>query len=173
MWIVTLRGAAPLLLVSAGALSPACTARAEDRFAAAFEPPSLRNPWLPPQHADGFSQREFRPRGRPLTIADPSREFSRDEPAQTFGDAAIWKRWREYRTRDRVRVLTLWESPASSFSLQAGKRGDPSLQWTSRLFNHGGATRGLLDRLFSISFGGGRSRDASVPEQPRVATPAR
>ena len=39
----------------------------------------------------------------------------------------------------------------ATVSLQAGRHGDPSLQWTSRLMNRGGATLGLLDRVFSVS----------------------
>jgi hypothetical protein len=66
----------------------------------------------------------------------------------------VWQRMSDYKSHDRVRVLTLWESSGSTVSLQAGHRGDPSLQWTSRVMNHGGATQGLLDRLFSVSFAG-------------------
>ena len=66
----------------------------------------------------------------------------------------VWQRLSDYRSRDRVRVVTLWETGGSSVSLQAGKKGDPSLQWTSRLMNRGGATRGLLDQLFATSLGG-------------------
>jgi hypothetical protein len=64
----------------------------------------------------------------------------------------------EYRSHDRVRLLTLWESSESTVSLQAGKRGDPSLQWTSRSMNRGGSTRGLLDRLFAVSLAGAGNR---------------
>jgi hypothetical protein len=64
----------------------------------------------------------------------------------------------EYRSHDRVRLLTLWETSGGTVSVQAGKRGDPSLQWTSRAMNRGGATRGLLDRLFSVSLAGAASR---------------
>ncbi len=64
----------------------------------------------------------------------------------------------DLRAHNRVRLLTLWETGGSSVSLQAGRKGDPSLQWTSRLMNRGGATRGLLDQMFSASLAGaGRS----------------
>jgi hypothetical protein len=59
----------------------------------------------------------------------------------------MWDRLSDYRSHGRVRLLTLWEAGDNSVSLQAGKRGEPSLQWTSRSMNHGGATRGLFDRL--------------------------
>ena len=89
----------------------------------------------------------------------------------------VWQRMSEYKSRDRVRLLTLWESSASTVSLQAGKGGDPSLQWTSRVMNRGGSTRGLLDQLFSVSFVGagnaqrGATRSTSAqfaPKQARV-----
>ena len=90
-------------------------------------------------------------------------------------DTTVWQRLAEYRTRDRVRVLTLWESGASTVSLQAGKRGDPSLQWTSRLMNRGGATRGLLDHFFPViaahESGGGRGFSHPTGPQP-AAKPA-
>jgi hypothetical protein len=96
-----------------------------------------------------FSATDFRPR-RPTL-------FDKDPVASTFGetsllrDTTVWQRLSEYRSHDRVRVLTLWESKSSSVSLQAGRRGDPSLQWTSRLMNRGGSTQGVLDRWFSTS----------------------
>jgi hypothetical protein len=70
----------------------------------------------------------------------------------------VWQRMSEYKSHDRVRLLTLWESSGSTVSLQAGKRGYPSLQWTSRVMNGGGSTRGLLDRLFAVSLAGAGTR---------------
>jgi hypothetical protein len=102
-----------------------------------------------------FSTTEFRPRKRTV--------FDRDPAVSAFTDATmihyttVWQQLSEYKSHDRVRVLTLWESSGSSVSLQAGKRGDPSLQWTSRLMNRGGSTRGLLDRFFSASIAGAAS----------------
>jgi hypothetical protein len=117
-----------------------------------------------------FSATEFRPR-RPTV-------FDSDSTVSAFGDTSllrnttVWQRLSEYRSRDRVRLLTLWESSSSTISLQAGRRGDPSLQWTSRLMNRGGSTEGVLDRLFSTSLAragmGLRnlSRPANVPALP-------
>jgi hypothetical protein len=68
-----------------------------------------------------------------------------------MSDRTVWQRLQEYRSHDRVRVLTLWESGASAVSIQTNRKGDPSLQWTSRLMNRGGATRGLLDRWMPVS----------------------
>src|SRR5260370_8775449 len=102
------------------------------------------------------SATEFRPRKRTIFDGDPM--------VNSFGDApmvrgtTVWQRMSEYKSHDRVRLLTLWESSGSTVSLQAGKRGAPSLQWTSRAMNRGGSTRGLLDRLFSVSLAGAGNR---------------
>jgi hypothetical protein len=123
-----------------------------------------------------FSTTEFVPRKHTI--------FDRDPGANIFGDApllrttTVWERMSDYRSHDRVQVLTLWESSGSTVSLQAGKRGDPSLQWTSRLMNHGGSTQGLLDRLFSVSLAGASAglhnvtRSTSAPPPPKPASVA-
>jgi len=119
-----------------------------------------------------FSTTDFRPR-KPTV-------FDRDPTVNTFGDApmlrgtTVWQRMSEYRSHDRVRLLTLWESSGSTVSLQAGKRGDPSLQWTSRLMSRGESTRGLLDRLFAVSLAGAgnRLRHADRPPGAATATPS-
>jgi hypothetical protein len=118
-----------------------------------------------------FSTTDFRPRRRMV--------FDRDPTANSFGDApmlrgtTVWQRMSEYKSHDRVRLLTLWESSVSTVSLQAGKRGDPSLQWTSRSMNRGGSTRGLLDRLFAVSLAGAgnRLRHADRPTGAAAAAP--
>src|SRR6202035_884549 len=101
-----------------------------------------------------FSTTDFRPRKH--TILDPMVTYFGDAPM--LRGTTVWQRMSEYKSRDRVRLLTLWESSGSTVSLQAGKRGDPSLQWTSRAMNRGGSTRGLLDRLFSVSLAGAGNR---------------
>jgi hypothetical protein len=119
-----------------------------------------------------LSAKDFRPRGR--SVLDRDFQVNVADGA-LIDDTTVWQRLAEYRTRDRVRVLTLWESGASTVSLQAGKRGDPSLQWTSRLMNRGGATRGLLDHFFPVigthESGGGRGFSHSTSPQP-AAKPA-
>jgi len=99
-----------------------------------------------------FSAAEFRPRGH--SISEKDSRFGDTEDAPMLRGTTVWQRLSDYRSRDRVRVVTLWEAGGSSVSLQAGRKGDPSLQWTSRLMNRGGATRGLLDQMFSTSLGG-------------------
>jgi hypothetical protein len=99
-----------------------------------------------------FSAAEFRPRGH--SILEKDSRLADAEDAPMLRGTTVWQRLSDYRSRDRVRVVTLWETGGSSVSLQAGKKGDPSLQWTSRLMNRGGATRGLLDQVLSASLGG-------------------
>jgi hypothetical protein len=99
-----------------------------------------------------FPAAEFRPRGHSILEKDSGLVDAEDAPM--LRGTTVWQRLSDYRSRDRVRVVTLWETGGSSVSLQAGKKGDPSLQWTSRLMNRGGATRGLLDQLFATSLGG-------------------
>jgi hypothetical protein len=147
---------------TAGAGSPAerNASRASAPFTASlFSAPSIYT--LPSMSdANSFSAKDFRPRGHSILDTDLHFNVADD---RLINDTTVWQRLAEYRTHDRVRVLTLWESGASTVSLQAGKRGDPSLQWTSRLMNRGGATRGLLDRLFPVSSIGERSGLRSVP----------
>src|ERR1700730_7993225 len=99
-----------------------------------------------------FSAAQFRPRGH--SILEKDSRLGDAEDAPMLRGTTVWQRLSDYRSRDRVRVVTLWETGGSSVSLQAGKKGDPSLQWTSRLMNRGGATRGLLDQLLASSLGG-------------------
>lgn len=123
-----------------------------------------------PDDSPAFSATEFRPRKRSVLDGDPV--------ANSFGDApmlrgtTVWQRLSEYRSHDRVRLLTLWESGGSTVSLQAGKRGSPSLQWTSGAMMHGAAARGLLDRLFAVSLAGAgnRLRRPDRPANPPAAT---
>lgn len=103
-----------------------------------------------------FSATDFRPRKHTIFDSDPVVNSFVDIPM--LRGTTVWQRLSEYKSHDRVRLLTLWESGDSTVSLQAGKRGDPSLQWTSRAMNRGGSTRGLLDRLFAASLAGAGNR---------------
>jgi hypothetical protein len=119
-----------------------------------------------------FSATEFRPRKHTVFDSDPTVN-SFDTPM--LRGTTVWQRLADYRSHDRVRLLTLWESSGSSVSLQAGKRGDPSLQWTSRLMNRGGSTKGLLDQLFSVSLaraGNGLRNATRSTNAPPTSTPA-
>lgn len=92
-----------------------------------------------------FSTKDFRPRGSSILDWDPRLNLEDDALVR---DTSVWQKLSDYRTHDRIGVLTLFESHASELSLQAGKRGAPSLQWTSRLSNWRHGSRGLLDGLF-------------------------
>lgn len=94
----------------------------------------------------------FRPRG-PSILDDTVDPFGGPAGAPLISNTTVWQRLSQYRTHDRVRVLTLWETGGSSVSLQAGRRGNPSLQWTSRSMSRGGATHGILDGVLSKSLG--------------------
>jgi len=88
-------------------------------------------------------------RARPHTGLDGGADVSAFDTQPTTGNGTVWQRLSEFRTHDRFRVVTLWETGGNSLSLQAGRKGDPTLQWTSRLTGRGPSTRGLLDDLFS------------------------
>jgi hypothetical protein len=109
-----------------------------------------------------FSPTEFRPRKH--SVLDKDFVSPLGDPPMLRG-TTVWQRMAEYKSHDRLRVLTLWESSGSTVSLQTGKHGDPSLQWTSNWMNRGGATHGLLDRLFSASLAraGSSLRNAARP----------
>jgi hypothetical protein len=116
---------------------------------------------------------EFRPRARSLL----------DEPAtkpedSLMSDSDIWQRLAsEYRGQRRLRVLTIWDAGWSSLSLQAGRHGDPSLQWTGQLLGRSETHRGVLDRWIpGFSGAGAISRGVahaitSTPRTPTASPP--
>jgi hypothetical protein len=95
---------------------------------------------------------EFRPHGP--SLCPKAQSGSNDTPLALDSDASFWQRMREFRGRDGLRLLTLWNSSWSSLSLQAGRRGGPSLQWTSRRMNHDGAKSGVFDTWFPVTLDG-------------------
>jgi hypothetical protein len=113
---------------------------------------------------DASSPGDFRPR-RPSLLQRESPDAAREDTPMPH-DTSVWQRLAEYRAHGRVRLLTLWESGASSVSLQAGKKGEPSVQWTSRSMNRGGATRGVFDQLVSMA---GASRGFHPAPHPSQA----
>jgi hypothetical protein len=100
-----------------------------------------------------FSASEFRPLKPSMLDAPPSAETEPLDHTEPLRSISVWQRLADYRSQGRVQLLTLWESQHGSVSLQAGHHGGPSLQWTSRLMNRGGASRGLLDRFVASSLG--------------------
>jgi hypothetical protein len=99
-----------------------------------------------------FSTQNFRPRGRSILEKEPHVDQFDDAPM--VSGTTMWQRLSEYRSHGRVQLLTLWETGGSTVSLLAGRKGEPSLQWTSRLMNRGSSTHGLLDQFFSTSMAG-------------------
>lgn len=72
---------------------------------------------------------------------------------QSLRQTTVWQRLADYRGRDGVRLLTLWELPGSTLSIQTTRHGEPTLQWSSSSMNRGGATRGLFDSMIAASLG--------------------
>ena len=104
---------------------------------------------------------DFRPRGRSMLDRD-SQVAAFEDPAMSHG-TSVWQRLEECHSHGRVRLLTLWEAGGNSLSLQAGRKGQPSLQWTSHSMNHGGATRGLFDQLLPSSMTNGSRNSHGAP----------
>jgi hypothetical protein len=124
--------------------------------------------------ANDFSTTEFRPRQRNRTATTP--DYGSGDPL--FRTTTVWQRLNEFRAQDRVRVLTLWEMGSSNVSLQAGKKGDPSLQWSSSWTNQSKTSRGLLDRVLAATLSGMVNRGnaahysqaSSAPPKPLITT---
>lgn len=109
-----------------------------------------------------FSSRDFRPRGR--SIVEEQAQASASDEAPMLHGSTVWQRLGDFRSRGGVRLLTLWQAGGSSVSLQAGKGGQPSLQWSSNSMNRGKAAHGVFDQIFSASIArAGRSRQLTTP----------
>jgi hypothetical protein len=149
--------------------------------AAVREPLPLTGPmfglpktYLTPEMPAGdlFAAGNFRPRGHSLREIEAPPGAEEDLPM--LHTTNLLDRLADYRSHGRVRLLTLWEAGDNSVSLQAGKKGEPSLQWTSRSMNRGGATRGLFDRLVPVSSRSSHSssRSTAVEASARSAKAA-
>jgi hypothetical protein len=116
-----------------------------------------------------FSPTEFRPRKPGLLEAAAAGSEASVTDAPMLRDTSIVRELSEAKTQDRVRLLTLWQSRASSLYLQAGKRGAPTLQWSTPWMQRETDSRGLFDRLlpaaprsFGSTFRAGGSRQAGT-----------
>lgn len=126
---------------------------------------------------DDFSPTEFRPRRHNPSTPLKS-DYGSGDPM--FRSTTVWQRLNEFRAQDRVRLLTLWDMGGSNVSLQAGKKGDPSLQWTSSWTSQNRASHGLLDRILAASVNGmlTRANASRYPassvsaNKPLIAVPA-
>jgi hypothetical protein len=136
--------------------------------------------WAPfvsakPLSDDPFSATEFRPRKHSVANLDSTRNGASIFDAPMLQSTSVWQQMADYKSQGRVRLLTLWQTRGSSLSLQAGKHGTPSLQWSTPWVHRGGPTRGLFDRLLAVparAAGGNlrnsvsRSTGNSAPSKP-------
>ncbi len=105
---------------------------------------------------------DFRPRGR--SVLDRDSQYASVQELPMLRSTTMWQRLADYHSHGRVSLLTLWETGGSSVSLQAGRKGEPSLQWTSHAMNHEGATRGLFDQLLPASMTNS-NRNSHAPQR--------
>jgi hypothetical protein len=134
----------------------------------AVSPDFFKVPALGDVHV--FSATDFRPRKHTVFDADPLVNSFNDVPM--LRGTTVWQRLSDYKSRDGVRLLTLWHAQSSSVSLQTGKHGDPSLQWTSQLAKRGEAAQGLFDQLFSASLAHASNSLRNVAKPANAAIPA-
>jgi hypothetical protein len=129
-----------------------------------------------PPHAEAraFSPTEFRARKPGLLEAAAATDQAFVMDAPMLRDTSIARGVSEAKTQDRVRLLTLWQTRASSLSLQAGKRGAPSLQWSTPWMHRDAASRGLFDRWLAVSPRSfGSAAGGSSPHQTGAIAPAK
>jgi hypothetical protein len=124
---------------------------------------------------EAFSASEFRPRKRSSLDADSPRSPAAVIDAPMLKNNSVWQHMAEFKSQDRVRLLTLWQMRGSSLSLQAGRRGAPSLQWSTPWMPRDGASRGLLDRLLAVPARGvgGIYRRSNAPRPASAMAPTR
>jgi hypothetical protein len=144
--------------------------------------PLFAHPLLSPSFAVAPTQltaeplfpNEFRPRSNGFLDVGGGRDAMRMTDMPRFQDTSVERQMAQFKSQDRLRLLTLWQSHASSLSIQAGKRGSPSLQWSTPLMRRDAGSRGLFDRLLSVSpqgaFGGSRN---TVPRQAAALAPSK
>jgi hypothetical protein len=122
--------------------------------------------------AEAYSATEFRPRRGGLDPLDSTRTQGPIIDAPLLQGTSVWEQLAEYRSQNRVRLLTLWQTRGSSLSLQAGKRGAPSLQWSTPWVHHeNGASRGLFDRLLPSPRTGTSNARGTLPRPVITAPP--
>jgi hypothetical protein len=166
----------------------AAPARAADWDSAATAPGlrmpdpllSLRDmyPDLASRAAIAESTREFQPRASSLfgRSADAGLRSSGDKERRVdLPQTSAWQRLGDFRSDEGIRLLTVWQTADSTIAVLQGKHGGASLQWTSHSLNRGGASRGLLDHLFSSVHGvrvpAHAAGNAAAPLALRFATP--
>jgi hypothetical protein len=130
--------------------------------------------FVAPPEARAFSATEFRARKPGLLEATAATDQAFVMDAPILRDTSIARGLSEAKTQDRVRLLTLWQTRASSLSLQAGKRGAPSLQWSTPWMHRDAASRGLFDRWLAVSPRSfGSAARGGVPHQAGAIAPVK
>jgi hypothetical protein len=127
---------------------------------------------VPRAEAQVFSPTEFRPRKPGAGVAAGGSEAAVID-APMLRDTSIAEELSQAKTQDRVRLLTLWQNRASSLSLQTGKHGAPSLQWSTPWMHRDAGSRGLFDRLLAVSPHNFGSTLRGGSSHPAGATPAK
>jgi hypothetical protein len=147
----------------------------QKRARAQLAAPSIPEPFAfaaPRAETQVFSPTEFRPRKPGLAVASLGGEASVLD-APMLRDTSFAGELSQAKTQDRVRLLTLWQNRASSLSLQAGKRGAPSLQWSTPWMHRDAGSRGLFDRLLAVSPHSFGSASRSGTARQAGASPAK
>jgi len=128
----------------------------------------------PRAEVQAFSSTEFRARKPGLLEATAAADQAFVIDAPMLRDTSIARGLSEAKSQDRVRLLTLWQTRASSLSLQAGKRGAPSLQWSTPWMHRDAAARGLFDRWLPVSPRSfGSAVRGGMPHQAGAIAPAK
>jgi hypothetical protein len=124
---------------------------------------------------DGFSATEFRPRMHSVASSDSASSGASIIDAPMLRSTSVWQHMADYKSQGRVRLLTLWQMRGSSLSLQAGRHGAPSLQWSTPWVHREGTSRGLFDRLLAMparaagnTLRSSVARPTSVAAQPKL-----
>jgi hypothetical protein len=118
---------------------------------------------------DAFSATEFRPRKHDVVGLDSARSGASIIDAPMLRSTSVWQQLADYKSQDRVRLLTLWQTRGSSLSLQAGRRGAPSLQWSTPWVHREGTSQGLFDRLLAVPVRAAGNLRSSVARTTGVA----
>jgi hypothetical protein len=123
---------------------------------------------------DGFSATEFRPRKHSVANSDSARSGASIIDAPMLRSTSVWQHMADYKSQDRVRLLTLWQTRGSSLSLQAGRHGAPSLQWSTPWVHREGTSRGLFDRLLAMpARAAGNTLRSNIPRPTGAAALSR
>ena len=147
----------------------------DPRAAQAAAVPMFSAPFvsIKPLTNDGFSATEFRPRKHGVGLDSPGSGASIID-APMLKSTSVWQQMADYKSQDRVRLLTLWQTRGSSLSLQAGKRGAPSLQWSTPWVRREGTSRGLFDRLLAVpARAAGNNLRSGAPRTTAVSAPSK